>query len=307
MSYQARMLEAMTGKQFTRTERLRLVLGQAVLYGTAGVPFLSFLSEKMRGEAGEAPKIGTWEGLADRGLVDTLIYISGSGDFQYGERAATGAFVTDFVRELFGMSKYGETSFADVMGGPLYGVTKEVAGSFWDVVKYVAAESGGDTGVSMSSSSVLNLAKQISSFNNAYKAYMVWNYGQYVTKSGKVVLDDLPSTDAFAVFLGLSPGEYRDYVAKQDWRRNRQDVVTELSNKIIEFRTRLWREEGNSDAVAAEMELLRKITPEDVWIDSLSVANRSKTSESIYEGLARKFEIEKQQQQLGKMNKQNGQ
>ena len=307
LSYQARMLEAMTGKQFTRAERLRLLLGQAVLYGTAGVPFAAFLSEKLRGDSGEAPKIGTWEGLADRGLIDTLIWVSSGADVQYGERAATGAFITDTVRELFGMSKYGETSFVDIMGGPLYGVTKEVAGSFWNVVKYVSAESGGDTGLALTSSSVMNLAKQISSFNNAYKAYMVWNYGQYVTKTGKVALDDLPSTDAFAVFLGLTPGEYRDYVAKQDWRRNRQDTVNEISGKIVEFRTRLWREEGNSDAIASEMELFRKMTPEDVWIDALNMANRSKTSESIYDGIARRWEIEKQQQQLGKMSNTDAQ
>jgi hypothetical protein len=305
LSYQARMLEAMTGKQFSRTERLRLVLGQAVLYGSAGVPFAAFLSEKLRGDSGEAPKIGTWQGLADRGLIDTIIYAATGADVQYGERAATGAFITDTVRELMGMSKYGEVSFVDVMGGPLYGVSKELAVSFWNVTRYMAAESGGDTGLALTSSSVTNLARQISSFDNAYKAYMVWNYGQYVSKKGKVTLDELPSTDAFAVFLGLTPGEYRDYVAKQDWRENRRNTVNDVAGKIVEFRTRLWREEGNSEAIASEMELFRKMTPEDVWVDALGQANNNKANESIYDGIARKWEIEKQQQQLGKMN--NGQ
>jgi hypothetical protein len=307
LSYQARFLEALLGKQFTTTEKLRLLLGQGVLYGTAGIPFLAFASEMMRSAEGEAPEIGTWEGLVDRGIIDTLIWGTTGGfagqegaDIQYGERAATGAFVTDTFRELFGMSKYGEVSFVDIMGGPLWSITKDTSKTFWDVVKSVTAESGGDTGLPLTSAAAVNLAKNISSFNNAYKAYMVWNYGQYITKTGKVALDDLPSTDAFAVFLGLAPGEYRDYVAKQDWRRNRQETVKGVSDKILEYRQRLVREVDNADAIISEQEMLRAITPPDIWIDALSDASRSKVGESIYDGLARRYEIEKQQQEVQK-------
>jgi len=300
LSYQARFLEALMGKQFTTPEKLRLLLGQGILYGTAGIPFLAFASEMLRSSSGEAPEIGTWEGLADRGILDTLIFATTGSDVQYGERAATGAFITDTFRELFGMSKYGEVSFADIMGGPLWAISKDTSSTLWDVVKSVAAESGGDTGLPLTSASVVNLAKNISSFNNAYKAYMVWNYGQYVTKTGKVALDDLPSTDAFAVFLGLAPGEYRDYVAKQDWRRNRQETVKGVSDKILEYRQRLVREVDNADAIISEQEMLRAITPPDIWIDALSDASRNKVGESIYDGLARRYELEKQQQEVQK-------
>jgi hypothetical protein len=300
LSYQARFLEALLGKQFTTTEKLRLLLGQGVLYGTAGIPFLAFASEMMRSNEGEAPEIGTWEGLVDRGIIDTLIFATTGSDVLYGERAATGAFVTDTFRELFGMSKYGEVSFVDIMGGPLWGITKDTSKTFWDVIKSVSAESGGDTGLPLTSASVMNFAKNISSFNNAYKAYMVWNYGQYVTKTGKIALDDLPSTDAFAVFLGLAPGEYRDYVAKQDWRRNRGETVKEVSDKIVEYRQRLVREVDNADAIISEQELLRAMTPQDIWIDALSEAGRNKIGESIYDGLARRYELEKQQQEVQK-------
>jgi hypothetical protein len=125
----------------------------------------------------------------------------------------------------------------------------------------------------------------------------VWNYGQYITKTGKVALDDLPSTDAFAVFLGLAPGEYRDYVAKQDWRRNRAGQIKEVSDKIIEMRQKFVREPHNAEAITAQQELLMKITPPDIWSDALADASRSKAGESIYDGLARRYELEQQQKE----------
>jgi hypothetical protein len=301
LSYQARFLEALMGKQFTTGEKIRLLLGQGVLYGTAGIPFVAFASEMLRSGEGQAPEIGTWQGLVDRGILDTIIYATTGSDVQYGERAATGAFITDTFRELFGMSKYGEVSFIDIMGGPLWSITKDVSGQgvkiFWDTVRFVSAESGGETGLPITSDTVVQLAKNISSFNNAYKAYMVWNYGQYITKTGKVALDDLPSTDAFAVFLGLAPGEYRDYVAKQDWRRNRQGQIKEVSDKIVEIRQKFVREPHRAEAITAEQELLMKITPPDIWADALTDASRSKAGESIYDGLARRYELERQQQE----------
>jgi hypothetical protein len=307
LSYQARVLEALLGKQFTVPEKLRLLLGQVILYGTAGAPFLPFLSEKIRGDSGSVAELGTWEGLADRGLVDTMIFSLTGEDTQFGERAGTGGFVTDTFRELMGMSKYGQVSFVDVMGGPIYGISKSIffgetgkPGTFWEVVRFMSAESGGDTGLPLTSAAVIDLAKNITSFNNSYKAYMVWNYGQFVTTSGKVALDELPSTDAFAVFIGLTPGEYRDYVAKQDWRRNRQEIVKGISDAIIELRQRKVREPDNGESIDSQMEVFKHMHTEDLWIDAVTQANRSEANESIADGLARRYEIEKQQEQMAK-------
>jgi hypothetical protein len=307
LSYQARVLEALLGKQFTTPEKIRLLLGQVVLYGTAGAPFLPFLSEKIRGDSGNPAELGTWEGLADRGIVDTMIWGLTGEDTQFGERAGTGGFVTDTFRELMGMSKYGQVSFVDVMGGPIYGISKSIffgetgkPGTFWETVRFMSAESGGDTGLPLTTAAVVDLAKNITSFNNSYKAYMVWNYGQFVTTSGKVALDELPSTDAFAVFLGLTPGEYRDYVAKQDWRRNRSEIVKGIADQIIELRQRKVREPDNGESIDSQMEIFRKMHPEDLWIDGFNQAGRSDANEAIADGLARRYEIEKQQEQMAK-------
>jgi len=307
LSYQARVLEALLGKQFTPVEKIRLLLGQVVLYGTAGAPFLPFLSEKIRGDSGNPAELGTWEGLADRGIVDTMIWGLTGEDTQFGERAGTGGFVTDTFRELMGMSKYGQVSFVDVMGGPIYGISKSIffgetgkPGTFWETVRFMSAESGGDTGLPLTTAAVVDLAKNITSFNNSYKAYMVWNYGQFVTTSGKVALDELPSTDAFAVFLGLTPGEYRDYVAKQDWRRNRSEIVKGIADQIVELRQRKVREPDNGESIDSQMEIFRKMHPEDLWIDGFNQAERSDANESIADGLARRYEVEKQQEQMAK-------
>lgn len=299
LAYQARMLEAMMGKQFTTPEKLRLLLGQGVLYGAAGLPFVSFATELMRGQSGEAPELGTWEGLAERGVIDTLVFAVTGVDTQYSERAGTGSFITDTFRELIGMSRYGETSFIDVMGGPLWGMTKDLSKTFWDAVKFSAAESGGDTGLGLSAGSLMNLARNVSTINNAYKAYMVWNYGQYVSKNNKLLLDEMPSTDAFAVMLGLTPGQYRDLIAKQDWRKNRTETIKQVSDKIVEMRQRLWRDPENSESVMREMQLFMGMQPEDIRIDAITQANRSAANEDVYSGLARRYELEKNQQALG--------
>lgn len=300
LSFQARMLEAMLGKQFTTAQKIRLVLGQTLFYGTAGPPLLSFIIDLFNGEQGEAGEIGTWQGLMERGIIDTMISSVTGLDISYTERVATGGFISDTFRELFGMSRYGEVSFVDIMGGPLWALTKDTtdAGTklFWTVAKAVSAESGGDTGLAMTADSVVQMARNVASFNTAYKAYMVWNYGQFVTKSDKVVLDELPSEYAFAILLGLTPGEYRDYAVKQDWRKNRKAVVQDVADEILSLRQRLVREVSNSDAIISQIEVLRATTPRDVWADALDVAGRAKAGESIYDGLARRYEQDRQQQ-----------
>jgi len=59
-SYQARMIEAMFGKTFTPAQKTRLIAVQTLMYGSAGLPFLPFITERIKGSQGDAPDIDTF-------------------------------------------------------------------------------------------------------------------------------------------------------------------------------------------------------------------------------------------------------
>ena len=266
-AYNARMLEVMLGKEFSGAQRARLVMGQTLLYGTAGIPVAPYVMDKFKEHQGKAPEIGSAMSYLDRGILDNALYAATGIDALVSKRVGTGAFWTDTLKDMFGASAYGEKSFMDVMGGATYSIGKAGFETILDVAGYAAAESGGD--MPLTSEAFMRLASNISTISNIQKAYLVHQYGTYVTSKGTTVVSGLPTQDAWAVALSFAPGELDEVAALKAFHDNRKEQVTEATRVLSNYRTRMINEPDHRREIMEEVNAYSRMLPPDIRIDAI--------------------------------------
>lgn len=297
-AYNARMLEAMTVGNFTPAQKMRLIASQTLLYGSAGLPITGAVSQMMKSGSGETPQLDAedpWEKLlatADRGLIDQAVLSFTGADVSVGARLGTGDWAVDTVRNIFGLSQYGEVSAADILGGATFSIMGKVG---TDVIKpiteYVTAESG-DTTNPMTRDSLLRLAANVSTIGNVTKALMVYNYGIYRTNTGTTSITDLPSSTAFAVALGIQPAEMDEITTMMSHFKDKSKQVEEASRVINNYRTDLLNRPDQRQTIQEDINAFVRLLPPDVRQRALARATET-VDPSLYASLTERLEREK--------------
>lgn len=311
-AYNVRMMEAMVGGEFTRAQRARLMLGQSLLYGSAGLPVVPFISEKLKTANAEKmdptkSTLDTFVGKLDRGLLDTALYEMTGIDASVGKRYGTGEFLTETtktflptaIKDILGISSnFGDKSAGDVFAGATGSIMGETAKNLVDVLKYAAAESGADIDeIPMTREALLKTASGISTVGNGLKAYMVFKYGTILTNRGTTVAAGLPPQQAFASALSFSPGQQDQLSTLMAHRLERKESVEQAARVIQNYRTRMLNEPDNRQEIMQQINIFTKLLPTDIRKDALRKAHQT-TSKSLYDGLARQMEKERVQQQM---------
>lgn len=262
-SYQARMMEMMFGGQLTRFERAKLIASQIVLYGAAGVPLAPVVSDLIAQREGKAQQLGTLGGYIDRGGIDNIVNALTGVDVMIGERFGTGGWIGDTIGELMGYSKYGEQNTMDVIGGASFAVASDVFTDLKPYLTYMLAESGGQTGRVPTERHFINLANNISTVSNVLKFMMIRNHGQYVSTSGNVSVDEVPSDAAWFVLLtGSKPGSMDELAAQMSYLKNRDAVVKEAARVIEQYRAELFNRPDDHEEIADEINIfVRHLDP----------------------------------------------
>lgn len=300
-AYNARMLEAMTVGNFTPAQKLRLILSQSALYGSAGLPVAAVVSDLMKRQSGETPSLSDPESagekalaVIDRGLLDTAIYHMTGSDLLVGRRYGTGTWLGDTVGDIFGMSQYGEVSAADVLGGATYSILGQVGQTLRPVVEYMTMESG-DTGKPMMRDSLLRMAQNVSTVGNVTKALMVYNYGVYMSTTGSIQVDGLPPQTAFGVALSLQPAEMAEITTMMNHFKDKKKVVDDAAKVINNYRTRMINQPDQAQTLGEEVNAFVRLLPDDVRRDALQRVQRE-IHPSMYAGLAARLEKEQAEQ-----------
>ncbi len=299
-AYNARMLEAMLGKQFTREQRMRLFLAQTFFYGAQGAPLVSVGTALWNAHKGEAPKLNSPEGFLQRGMIDEVIWNTLGADVQAGKRYSTGTWLSDMVGEMFGMSPYGEHSVAQFLGG----ATGSIVFQAWepgkdtllDLTHMVLAENGAKD-YPLAQEDFTRLAKQISTYSYAYKAYTAWKYGLYESNTGTTITTDVSKRDAFWIGLGIPPGDMDDVAALSAHRKHHKELVDEAAKFYQNKRVEYMEKPDKRAEIAAEVAAHSRLLDDDVRIPALRRAQRN-MPESLKEGLARQLEREKAQRDI---------
>ena len=296
-SYQARMIEAMFGKTFTPQQKLRLVTVQTLLYGSAGVPFLPFITERIKGAQGDAPDINTFFGTLDRGTLDRLMYEVTGVDAKFGERFGTGGWLAQQVEDIFGLGEYGERNLAEMAGGATFSIFGQVGKTIYDVARYGVAESGGDSGMPVTEGALKRLAANISSVSNLMKSAYVAQYGIWRTNTGNAIIHGLPDSNAVAALFGFAPGQMDEVSARMAWSKHRSKTVQDAAKVLQQYRTRLINEPDNYEDILEEMNAFSKMLPPDIRMEAIARAN-GQMDRSLYEGLERRVREKQMQSEL---------
>ncbi len=304
-SYNANMMQMMFGGQLTRAQRARLIIGQFLLAGAAGVPGFTFLDQMYQrvsghplGASSENPHaMDSWMGRFDRGIIDSAIYATTGVDTRVGERIGTGDWLPGIIGDIFGFSQYGTKSAADMFGGAGASTGGALLTGLWDVARYATWESGGQSNNPLSRQAVLSLAMNISTVSNITKAYLIQRYGEYITNRGNVLLHDVPHASAFAQALGFSPGEMNNLQASMLNSQHRNAMLQDAVNTIRQYRARMVNEPENRQAISEQINLYVRLLPDSIRQDALRRSHAA-TDPSLYAHMARQIQQREAQENL---------
>ena len=304
-AYNARMLEAMTVGNFTPAQKMRLVASQTLLYGSAGLPITGAISAWYKGENPDAVVDGPLSleadmsnpfATLDRGLVDQFVLSTTGVNALVGQRYGTGGWVPELVKNIFGMSSYGEVSAADMLGGATFNIMGKLGTDVMrPVIEYMSAESG-DEGRPLRSQAILQLASNVSTLGNGIKAYMVFNYGTFRSGAGSTSVDDLPSQTAFAVALGIQPGEMDEISAMAAFFKNKSEAIKEASKVISNYRVDMLNRPDQRESIMDEVNAFVRLLPADVRQAALERANGD-VNPSLYASYVERLQTEQLEQE----------
>jgi hypothetical protein len=297
-AYNARMLEMFTGKQFTAAQKWRLFIAQTLFYGGGASVVFGPVDNMIKKKTGSAPDINSVAGMFDRGLLDEVASHLWGADVMIGKRYGTGTWLGDMFGEMFGMSPYGEKSFADIIGGSTYQIMKDTAGTVYDVGRYVVAESGASD-YQVPPDAWNRLFMNVSTYSYGMKAYMASKYGEYISTKGTVAMSNLPSADVPFIALGIQPGEQDHIGAWVAWKKDRNNAVKEASKMIVDYRTRMVHEPDHRQDLEAEINAASRLFPRDIWIQALQKAQQN-TPKDLYHSLELQHQKDKQKQEVNK-------
>jgi hypothetical protein len=299
-AYNVRMIEALTGKNFTAAQKLRLLGMQVALSGTSGVPLLAGVVDMATEHYGASSSfkedddmVNTMGKVAHRGVADYMIYEMFGADVNIGQRWGTGSWSSDLIRDIFGYSEYNNKTFADMTLGATYSITKSILapilGSALPIAMNWMSHESGSEPVDMTGEEITKMFRQISTVNHALQAWEIYNYGLYTSSNGKVLANDIPSQDALFSAMGFAPAEMNELTVMSAYNKNRKEMINDASNQISQ-----WRQEAlvRPDMYAENTKKVNafvKFLPPDIRREVLRRSHQ-KVNPSIYSGIKERFE-----------------
>lgn len=287
-----------------KSEKIRFIMGQGLMYGAAGLPFVAGFAQAQETATGKVADINTVEGAITRGLFDVAINALSGADVRFSDRAGIGAYPTEIVREMFGMSQYGDVAAADIALGATYQITKDAAGAVGRLMGYAVAESGSDMGRPLTEHAVMSVARHISTLNNIMKMQAILEYGKYTNRYGQKIGQNVPDQYAFAALLGLNPESMHKLTAELNWLENRKDSVKEWSKQVLIYREQVANAIARGDYAEADKIgegvnfLMKVIVPQELRAQVKAEANKGKQMDSIVDSVARRIQEEQARDEM---------
>lgn len=260
LAFQARLAEQLLpgfSSRLTKAEKIRAYLTYSAVYGLpvgAGATFGVYpFYEDIRQSALERG-INLDNKLlqvAHEGMLSTLTSVISGKDYNVNERFGPG----------------GTTLFKEVVKGekPVMELLLGASGSILgDMI--ASAEPATNALLSLFNKDVapptmedfIEVTRNISTINNAAKAWYMYNQGRYFTKNGNVVTDSHTGFDAFMTgILGLTPRDATDTFLMLKSRKEQRQAEQEAEQEVIKWYRKAIREYNNDDADLGDAYLRR--------------------------------------------------
>lgn len=253
---------------FTPAQRARIIAGQAVLFGAAGVPMAGVV----------APAIADWLGiremdsktadLLNQGLIGTTVNSMLGSDLQISNRFALGGAVTELMKDIMTND---DPMFIKAFGPAAGGL----GGRMWDAFKELQVLYQADrAGVNELDENDIRLAfgalsKIPSTGRNLWKAWLMTNYNQIVDRRHRVtVRRDFEFWTEMGTAIGFQPSAEARARMLQWNNRDTEEVINELVNVRVGLMHRAVfvhkMEADKLKSLADAMQLLDESMPEYV-------------------------------------------
>ena len=234
-----RFMEALAGKELDAAEKGRLVFGQLVLFGSAGIPFAKYAVEPVLNALGVNSEELTEEDAIkiNRGTMGWLLNDFMDIDAVFTSRVAIGAGLTDTLTDWI----TGENqSITKLLLGPVGGIVDSVGAAF-DAAGYVKAgrinrDDISDTSFALSVATIGEaIANVPSSSRNLMKAYYLQTSGIFRDSQGNTIYarPDAPMRDIIAQGLGFGSQTVDDFWKITIDNRKFSMVKAEATNIIM--------------------------------------------------------------------------
>ena len=196
--------QVFAGRDLTAFERGKLFFVYAPLWGVAGMPFTSGISEHIAVSMGIDPT--TDEGKAyyaglKYGILDGLISYFTPFDTAIGAKIAPFTLYEDLYEKLFV-----DRDIAAILGGPSGSI---IYTGYEAVSNLLGNISRGHT--SSFNEDSMRVVRNFAGVNNIAGAVGILNEGVYRNRKGLTVPVDLDPLDAVTVFFGYSPLEVQEF------------------------------------------------------------------------------------------------
>lgn len=257
-SFILRATAAFAGKTFTKAEKIRMGMGYLAMYGTAAVPLGDMALDAIMGDQANSE-------LAEvlrNGIVDGVASAVLGYETNMKDRAALGTALEDIVGGLLG-----KDSFMETLAGAPGSTGHRALDGIIDVMRMYNAVSNPST-VEVTAAAALSVGRQISSFNNVYKAIQSWETGILLDNKG---LPYMPVSKAELVgqILGIPTVKYAElneiYTSESKRKSAIDDGVKDVTS-LMQMAAEAFSEEDRAkyeQAIAHRMNALRAFGIDD--------------------------------------------
>lgn len=248
-SYQARIMDMMTGKQLSGAEKARLFLGYSTMYGLP---------------VGVGATVGVFP------VRDWLIDYMNENGIDYSNPAAQVAidgFASEMVKYVFGKdlniaSSYGpgglptlydllrgDKDISEILLGASGGIAAQTAMDSIPILRGMASEfldfEGGY--YNLTTQDLIKPFRNISSVNSAAQLYEVYNFGIWSSKNGINLAEaDLPDA-LLATMMGLQPAAIEESFSKyRATKAGQEEFKSQQKELIRQYRNAMRVEESTT-------------------------------------------------------------
>lgn len=275
-TYLLRMGEQLfTNKILTKGERARLGLTHVMLYGSAGVPFVGWQMDKYTYETDQE---------YDRDLMDLVRYgmVDQALSWMTGEETAlsTQLAAGEGVYDMF--KSFAEDGVIEVALGPSGQVTKDILGTTTTFASNLF------NGLSDPSYDLMRIARNASSVNYTFNAWMAYKYGYSVSRrNDEIVLEGLTDVDAVLELFGIPNKEEEAVWSSMTSMMKDKDQLNNLISEVERLQNLMLRAVEDEDHETAQ-EFAKDI---GAYLEPLSpterdeVLNRLRYNNTTMEGM----------------------
>lgn len=222
-------------KTFTKAERLRMGLSYVFFYGTAAIPILgaNYVLDAAIDAMTDDPetRLALKEGVIDGALSSAFGY-----EVKFNDRPSLNKYWKDMYEAVTG-----ERSFLELTTGAAGQTGSRSFDALYNIVRTFSYMNEPQAGA-FTEQMAIAAAKNISSFNNVYKAWVAWDTGVVLSSSGRPLVN-LTRAELVGQVFGFPSAKY----SLIDQNYNDKKATKEVVDAYIKDSLRLYQLYAETD------------------------------------------------------------